>query len=177
VTPLPTALQDLVRDGRTWCSVGTVSAVEAHAAWGWLATVTLQPSQREVQARVAHLGATNAGGLFWPVEVDDEVVVVFPDGDPNGAICLGGLASLSARVPATWDNATPQLVHPSGLTLRTTEAGVPLHVVTEDFLVALQAALTEVQAGLAAFGLPTTNLAALLGQLPTAFRTAALASE
>ena len=176
-TPLPTALQGLARDGRTWCSVGTVTVVEAHAAWGWLATVTLQPSQREVQGRMAQLGAIAAGGLFWPVAVGDEVLVVFPDADPNAAICLPWLASLAAPVPTTWDNLTPQLVHPLGLTLRLTQAGVPLRVVTEDFLVQLQAALTEVQAGMAAFGLPTTNLSTLLGQLPTAYRTTALASE
>lgn len=91
----------MLRDNDGHVATGVVSAVEQHDSWGWLATVILQPSQREIQARVLGWGP-----VYVPVVVDQEVAVFFPDGDTNAAILLPGLPSEAAPVPSDWDNAS-----------------------------------------------------------------------
>lgn len=98
-------LSAIVKDGRSWVAVGQVTEVESHASLGFLATVALRPSGREVQARIVSWGAGAGAGIFWPVAVDDEVLVLFPGGDPNRAVALPGLPSESALPPDGWDNA------------------------------------------------------------------------
>lgn len=94
-------LQHMLRDNDGHVSTGVVSAVEQHDSWGWLATVALQPSQREVQARVLGWGP-----VYVPVAVGAEVAIFFPDSDTNAAILLPGLPSEAAPVPSDWDNAS-----------------------------------------------------------------------
>lgn len=98
---LQSGLQELTRDTRSWVSLGVVTAVEEHAAWGYLASVTLHPSGREIQARIVGWGP-----VYVPVVVDQEVAVIFPDGDANGALILPGLPSQAAPVPSNWSNAS-----------------------------------------------------------------------
>ena len=100
------ALQAIVEDNRGWIAVGQVTAVETHAAWGFLFTVALRPSGQPIQARLAAMGAGAGAGMLWPVAVDDEVLVLLPDADPNRAVILPGLASTAAAIPADWTNAT-----------------------------------------------------------------------
>lgn len=173
-------VQDLVESfgpAVVWSGIGQVSAVEAHTAWGYLATVTLQPSGAEVQARILAWGARATGGAFWPVEEGDEVLVLFPDGDANRAVCIPGLTSSAAAPPTSWGNGAPLIVHPDGTTLATSETATTQAVVLESLLPDLQAALTEVQALLAAFGVPSTNLSNLIAALPTGYRSVGVLSE
>lgn len=94
-------LQHLLRENDGHVSIGVVSAVEQHDSWGWLATVTLQPSQREIQARILGWGP-----IYVPVAVGQECACFFPDSDTNAAILLPGLPSEAAPVPSDWDNAS-----------------------------------------------------------------------
>jgi len=55
----------------------------------------------EVWARVATLFAGSDRGAFWMPDVDDEVVVVFVQGDSRMPIVLGGLWNGSSRPPET----------------------------------------------------------------------------
>lgn len=163
--------------GPTFVGLGQVVRVEAHDRYGRLATVALQPGGDEVEARILWGGTRSAGGTFWPLEPDDEVVVLYPDGDPNQAVCIAGLVSDPAPEPSSWDNAAPLTVHPQGSTFATTEGATTQSVVLESLLPDLHSALTEVQAGLAALGLPTTSLAALLSALPAGYRSSGVRSE
>jgi len=169
-------IADLAVDAVT-CGTGQITAVEVDGSGGFLATITIQPSGWEVQARVMWSGALNAGGSFFPVAVDDEVLVLLPDGDPNRAVCLPGLTSSSAKVPSSFDNSKPIFVHPSGASFATSENATTQAVVTQDLLADLSNSLTEIAAGLAAFGIPTPNTATLIGKLAASYRSAALVTE
>jgi phage baseplate assembly protein V len=128
------ALADLVRDGRSYIEIGTITETEAHEAWGYLYTGTLQPSGQEFQGRPLHVGTADAGGEFWPIAVGDEVLVLCPGGEINRAVVVGGLTSSAAAVPSDWDNAQPQLTHPSGKVFRTAEgADVETVLLSETF--------------------------------------------
>lgn len=167
-------------------SVGQVSAVDALDG-GFLATVTLQPSGMEVQARVVWSGIRSAGGSFFPVEVDDEVIVLFPDGDPNRAVCLPGLTSSAAKVPSSFDNSKPIFVHPSGASFATSESATTQAIVTQDFLGALSGVLSELMSGVLAVGAgipagsavvpPVTTTTQMITDLATKYRSAALVTE
>ncbi len=159
------------------CATGQITAVDADGSGGFLATVTIQPSGWQVQARVVWSGARASGGAFFPVAVDDEVLVLLPDGDPNRAVCIPGLTSTAAKVPSSFDNSRPIFVHPSGASFATSESASTRHVVTEDLLSDLSNSLTEIAAGLAAFGIPTPNTATLIGKLAASYRSAALVTE
>jgi hypothetical protein len=137
-------LRSIADDGRAWVAIGTVDTIEEHAAWGVLLNCVVQPDGREVQARVVRWGAGAAIGAEWPVSQDDEVLLVFPGGDVNQALAIPGLASRRAPVPSSFDNAHPEIVHPGGLTLRTTQAGAIHAVVLESILEKLEAVLDEV---------------------------------
>lgn len=103
---LAEGIQDLARDNRGWVALGQVVKVSTHADFGYLFDIELRPSGRECQARLAAMGAGDAAGMLWPVRVDDEVLVLFPDADPNQAVILPGLASSPAAVPSDWSNDT-----------------------------------------------------------------------
>jgi len=159
------------------CSLGVVTAVDTHADYADLVDIELQPSLTPVQARVLRWGVTPTGGAYWPVVVGDHCLVFFPDGDHQNAVALVGLNSATAPAPTSWTNEAPLVVHPSGTTFATSETAVIVALVTEAILAPLQASLTEISAGLAAFGLPVTNTTTLVGQLPTLFRSVGVVSE
>lgn len=167
----------MATDNRGWFAIGLVSAIEEHADLGYLLTVTLQPSGREIQARLV------GRRLLLPVATDDEVFVAFPDGDPNRAIAWPSeLASSAAPLPSSWSNAGVQVVDPDGLQVRKSESATVQALVTEDVLPKIQGLATEVVSiagALASLGitLSTTNATQLAGMLSTQYRTAALESE
>jgi phage baseplate assembly protein gpV len=171
------ALAGIADRGVTWASLGQVTAIDATTPAGLLLDVTLQPSGREVQARFVQAFAGNAVGLLSPVAVDDEVLVIFPSGDANTAVALGGLFSSAATAPTSFANEGPHLVHPDGLELRTTQGATVQRVVLESLLPDLMAGLIEVQAALTGLGLPVTNLATLTTKLATLYRANALKSS
>lgn len=170
------ALSELV-DIPVFVAIGQVTAVETHPQWGYLVTLELRPSGQPVQARIATPGAGSARGDHWPVAVDDEVVVVMPDGDPNRAVVLGFLPSSSAAPPTNWGNAAPLLVHPSGKTFLTSQAATAQSVVLAALLPDLLTSLTEIAAGLASLGIPTTNTSQLVTNLATMYRSAGVKSD
>ena len=159
-------------------SLGQVTAVESHPQWGELATVMLQPSLVPVQTRIARMGVRAAGGAYWPVAVDDEVLVLFPDGDYQHAVAIVGLNSAAALPPASWGNSAPLVVHPSGTTFATTETATTQKVVLEALLPDLAASLTEITGLLAGLGLaaPTTT-GTFIPHLATMYRSKGVVSE
>ena len=167
----------LASDGIGWVALGVVTAVEAHSSLGYLLTVELQPSGREVQARLV-------GRRFMlAAEVDDEVLVMFPDGDPNRAVAFPAeLVSSAAPLPTSWTNGGPQIVDTDGLQVRTAQGASVQKVVTEDILPRLAGMATTqiaITGALAAFGITITPTdASIVAPLtPTQYRTAALRSE
>ena len=171
--PPEQTLRELVGEGRAYVAAGQVTDLQAHPSWGYLLDVTLRPSGRQLQARLLGWGASG----WAPVVVDDEVLVLLPDGDPNRAVAVAGLPSDASPIPSSYDRSRVEIVHAGGLRTRTSGGAATRAVVTVDLLGDLQTALTEIQAALAGLGLPTTQLAALIAKLPTFFRSSALETE
>jgi hypothetical protein len=114
-------LRELLADGRSWVMLATITAIEAHTAYGYLVDLTVRPSGKFAQARLLFTGTGEGVGLLFPVQIGDEVLVVFPDGQPNEAIAIAGLTSAARQLPSDFDNTTAQLTHANGLELRTVE--------------------------------------------------------
>lgn len=88
-------------DTRTWVSLAIVERVIIDEDEGVFADVLLMPSGERFPARVAQEYAGNGFGLYTPIEVDDEVLVEAPSGDPdNGMILTRRLYSKSDPPPA-----------------------------------------------------------------------------
>ena len=172
-------LADLLGESPAACYVGIVTAVETHAAWGHLLTVTLQPEGLEVQARPGHLSTGSAGGgVYVPFEVDAEVLVLLPGNDPNRAVALHGPASTSAPIPTGWNNDSVLVQHSGGLEVRGSNAGVMHAVVLETLLGDLANALTELAAGVTSGSpTPTPTTTALVAALATGYRSGKLTTE
>jgi len=85
-------------DTRIWASLAIITKVKVDPVHGVLADVKLLPSEIEETARVSTLYAGNGFGLYLPVEVDDEVMVVAPSGDPDAGLVV---------VPRLWSAADP----------------------------------------------------------------------
>jgi hypothetical protein len=163
-------------EARGWFAVGTVTEIETHTALGYLLSIELQPSGRECMARLV------GRRLLLPVAVGDEVLVAFPDGDPNRAIAWpSDLCSTAAPLPSSWSNSGAQVVEPDGLQVRTSQAATVKALVTEDILSMLAALAGEVAA--IGAGIPSGSAVAtptatqLAAMSPTQYRTTALKSE
>ena len=173
-------LRTIVGDGTAWTHMGEVLELADDPAWGVALTVRIQPSGDIITARPKWTATGNGTGAFWPITVGDEVLVELPEGDPLRAVAQAGWSSTPAAPPASWDNQQPQFVHGQGVHFRVsgaTPAASLKKVVTEDLLPAELSAWTELQVILAALGLPTTNIANLVSQLPTQFRSTAIKTE
>lgn len=89
-------------DSRTWVAVGVVTACQVDAAEGAFVDVRLLTG-RGGRTEVARVGCAYAGpgfGLYAPLQVDDEVLVEAPDGDPdNGLVVTARLHSPSDPPP------------------------------------------------------------------------------
>jgi hypothetical protein len=83
-------------DTRTWVSLAVVNKVVVDADHGVFADVTLLPSEVPETARVATLYAGGGFGLYLPLEVGDEVVVIAPSGEPDEGLVV---------MPRLWCNA------------------------------------------------------------------------
>jgi phage baseplate assembly protein gpV len=170
-------LQDLAGLGAEPVLLGVVTAVESHASWRYAYTVTL-PDGRELVARPVALAVGSAGGGVWvPIEVGAEVLVLCPGGDVNRALAIAGPVSEPQAPPTGWGNNSVEVVHAGGTVVRLSEGAVVQAVVTADLLADLGPALTELQAAATALGLPTANTAALVAALPAGYRSAALEVE
>lgn len=94
VVGLPDAgrLANMVRspgiDPRTWVSLAVVKSVTIDPEEGVFADVRLMPRRRLETCRVGQVYAGDGFGLYIPIEVDDEVLVEAPDGDPDHGLIL-----------------------------------------------------------------------------------------
>jgi hypothetical protein len=175
---LQKSLRELAADGRSWAHVGTIETIEAHDSYGFLLNVLLQPSGLAVQARpVWMMGGAQGEGIYAPMAEGDEVVILCPDGDLNRALAWPGPPSGPSKPPAGWENDRISLIHAGGIEARTAEGASVEAVVVESLLSDLAGALTEVQTALLGLGLPCPNLTALLPNLSTLYRSAALKAE
>lgn len=82
------ALQVPGSDPRLWISLAIVTRVELDSAEGYFADVTLVPSMEDETARVGAPYAGSGFGEHIPVEVDDEVLVKAPSGDPDEGLVV-----------------------------------------------------------------------------------------
>jgi uncharacterized protein involved in type VI secretion and phage assembly len=88
-------------DPRLWVSTACVDAVHVDAANGPFIDATLLPSGMSITARVGSPYAGSGWGLHAPLAVDDEVVVVIPDGDcTHGAVVVARLWAAADPPPA-----------------------------------------------------------------------------
>lgn len=172
------ALDRLLDRGAAWVDLGVITAIEEHDSYGYLLTVSLQPEGAEVQARPVWLmGGAQGEGIYSPIAVDDEVVVLLPAGDRNRAIALVGPPSGPSKPPAGWANDRISMVHSGGTEVRLAEAATVERVVVESLLTDLQSMLTELAAGLTTLGVPTPTTDSTLPQMATGYRSASLSTD
>lgn len=130
----------------SWSARGLVTEVEQDASYGYLLTVSEQPSGRVIQARLLFPGARGGLGIFWPVFVGDEVLLLFPDGDPHLAIATPSPASSNASPPADWNNDTIRIEGAGDLKIELVSDNVLLGSINATDYVALALkVLTELQ--------------------------------
>jgi len=87
-------------DPRLWSSLAIVTAIVVDPAEGVFANITLLPSRDLETARVGQCYAGPGFGSHFPIQVDDEVLVVAPSGDPNeGMVIAARLYSKSDPPP------------------------------------------------------------------------------
>lgn len=108
-------------DPRTWVSVACVTKVRIDPDHGPMVDVILIPSGARSTARVGAEGATSGAGVWWPIQVDDEVLVGYPEAEPaHGLVVLRRLWALSDPPPGlAVDNPDDVLVQaPPGVNMR-----------------------------------------------------------
>ena len=84
-------------DTRIWASLAIIKKVTVDPAGGFLADITLLPGGNGETARVGSIMAGPGSGCYLPLEVDDDVLVVAPDGTPDAGLVI---------VCRLWDRAT-----------------------------------------------------------------------
>lgn len=88
-------------DPRTWVSLAIVKAIHVDPDEGVFIDVMIMPSRRLATARLGAEYAGNGFGLYMPLEVDDEILVETPDGNPDtGLIVTRRLHSPSDPPPS-----------------------------------------------------------------------------
>ena len=89
-------------DPRVWCSLAIVTDFHVDPDVGPLADVELIPDETPHTARLGTLYAGNGFGIYAPVAVNDEVLVVAPSGHPdNGLVIVSRMHSASDPPPAS----------------------------------------------------------------------------
>jgi Type VI secretion system/phage-baseplate injector OB domain len=97
---LGAALRGPGMDTRTWISYAVIDAVTVDNAEGVFCNVTCLPSNQQYTARLGHIYSGAGFGMYCPVEVDDEVIVSAPSGDPDqGLVVTQRLHSASDPPP------------------------------------------------------------------------------
>ena len=113
-------------DTRVWASLAHVTKVKVDPNGGVLADVTLLPCGTAETARVGSSMASQGSGLYLPLEVDDDVLVVAPDGCPDaGLVIVAALWDRATKPPATAaSHPTDALIQPpDGRTVRVVTTG------------------------------------------------------
>ena len=108
-------------DTRTWFSLAIINAMTVTSE-GAFAQVTLHPSGDVHNARCG-------GSELWePLNIDDEVVVAWPSGDPmEGLVVVRRLGSAA-------DPPDKRVVNAPGDLWLVSKPGIPMHVVSGDAL-------------------------------------------
>jgi hypothetical protein len=167
------SLQELLGREKCWCELGVVQTRPEPLEIGLTAArqtqIRLVASGRVVDARVANVGQGLGKGVFAPLQVGDEVLVLFPMGDPMRAVCLGGLGSAVNANPLGNTGLQILLQHPGGVHLVSTD-GQPGHgIVHGQFLVELLAYLAALEAFITACSLAVIPQAAEIKAAALAF--------
>jgi len=105
VARLSRAVQRPGIDPRTWVTMATVTSDpvvedvdDTSDAGGVFVNVTLMPSGTETTAFLPAQYAGDGFGFYLPVAIDDTVIVVVPDGDPNNGCVITSVM---------WDPSAP----------------------------------------------------------------------
>lgn len=155
---LQNRLRALTKDHRYWVRLGVVDSIEAHPDLGELLNIHLVPdSDTEIQARPLRLGTGSGQSATNGISVEDEVLVFFPNGDPNEAIAVGGLESSAAPLS------------PMESLLK-----------ADTFITDLTSALSDIVTGLASVPYTATQVTNFITKLttdPSPYKTTALESE
>lgn len=113
-------------DPRVWTSLAIVQEIGIDEAEGVFVDVVLMPSEVEVTARLGVAYAGEQFGSYFPLRVDDEVLVTLPSGDPdNGFVISRRLHSASDPPPAEVVNS------PDDVLVVHAAAGKTVRIVTE----------------------------------------------
>jgi len=112
-------------DTRTWVSLAVVTAVHVDPAEGVFVDVTLMPLGDQSAARLGVEYAGNGFGMYAPLEVDDEVLVEAPSGDPDAGLIV------TRRLHGASDPPPQEVVdHPEDL-LVVVKPGKTLRMITK----------------------------------------------
>ena len=88
-------------DTRCWFCEAIVTAFKLDPDHGPFADIIILPSEQAETVRVGPFYAGPGFGFYAPLDVDDHVVVSFPDGDPDrGGVIVGRLWSQSDKPPS-----------------------------------------------------------------------------
>lgn len=87
-------------DTRNWFCEAVVTAFKLDPEQGAFADVTIFPSLQPETVRVGPFYAGPGFGFYAPLDVDDHVVVAFPDGDPDrGGVIVARMWSAADKPP------------------------------------------------------------------------------
>jgi phage baseplate assembly protein gpV len=107
VSMIARAIQRPGIDPRAWVSLALVQSVVVDTD-GAFCDVLLVPSNRLHTARLGAAYAGSGWGLFLPPLVDDEVVVLAPDGDPSAGLVIVSRLWSQVDAPPTEAQANPE---------------------------------------------------------------------
>lgn len=123
--------------------LGTVKEITG----GGLPSLVELHDGREIEPRGLWWGyGSGRTGAFWPFEVDAEVVVLFPGGDPNRALVAHGPVS-EPQGPKNNGADAPHFTHPKGFTFRSGDGDSVDSVIYRPFFDGLSVNLNLVKAG------------------------------
>lgn len=112
-------------DPREWIKLGLVTDVSVTDE-GVFLEVEVQPEGWACRAKLLSIFAGAGWGAYYPVQVGDQTVVIFPDGHPQGqCLALGTLHTSEDAVSseAQGDSETVWIVTRSGQDVRVKAAG------------------------------------------------------
>jgi hypothetical protein len=167
-------LSEVLGRERCWCELGLVQTPPAPPPLAPTAArmvqVQLVPSDRVIDARVANVGQGLGKGVFVPPQPGDEVLVLFPGGDPLRAVALSlGLGSAANPNPLGNTGLAILLQHLGGVRLVSAD-GLPENgIVHGQFLVELLAYLAALEAFITACSLAVIPQAAEIKAAALAF--------
>lgn len=140
---MDTVASMFARRDRTYVELGIAlapaapSAVAGAAATARTVLVELVPSGRVLSARVANPGQGLGKGVFVPIQKGDELLVLFPGGDPNRSVALAAMGNGVNVNPAGNLGTNLLALHPGGVTLGTVDGAPEYSIVHTELLSAL----------------------------------------